>query len=133
MEVKSESDVAQSCLTLRDPMDCSLPGSSVHGIFQARVPEWGAITFSGKYAYVHTIPLSIKKKIVSTPFFVERYLEYKQRVSKYWFGDYLLMINIHLAFGSPAFSCLLCVALIIGEDWSELECSEFRTEARQVR
>ena len=42
-----ESEVAQSCLTLSDPMDCSLPGSSVHGIFQARVLEWGAIAFSG--------------------------------------------------------------------------------------
>ena len=40
------SSVAQSCLTLRDPVDCSLPGSSVHGIFQARVLEWGAIAFS---------------------------------------------------------------------------------------
>ena len=46
MKVKSESEVAQSCPTLHDPMDCSLPGSSVHGIFQARVLEWGAITFS---------------------------------------------------------------------------------------
>ena len=45
-KVKSESEVAQSCLTLIDPMDCSLPGSSVHGIFQARVLEWGAIAFS---------------------------------------------------------------------------------------
>ena len=45
-KVKSESEVAQSCLTLSDPMDCSLPGSSVHGIFQARVLEWGAIAFS---------------------------------------------------------------------------------------
>ena len=44
MKVKSE--VTQLCLTLRDPMDCSLPGSSIHGIFQARVPEWGAIAFS---------------------------------------------------------------------------------------
>jgi len=43
VKVKSESEVAQSCLTLSDPMDCSLPGSSVHGIFQARVLEWGAI------------------------------------------------------------------------------------------
>ena len=43
MKVKSESEVAQSCLTLSDPMDCSLPGSSVHGIFQAIVLEWGAI------------------------------------------------------------------------------------------
>ena len=46
MKVKSESEVAPSCPTLRDPMDCSLPGSSVHGIFQARVLEWGAIAFS---------------------------------------------------------------------------------------
>ena len=49
-KVKSESEVAQSCLTLSDPMDCSLPGSSVHGIFKARVLEWGAIAFSeGQY------------------------------------------------------------------------------------
>ena len=46
MKVKSESEVSQSCLTLSDPMDCSLPGSSIHGIFQARVLEWGAIAFS---------------------------------------------------------------------------------------
>ena len=46
VKVKSESEVAQSCLTRSDPMDCSLPGSSVHGIFQARVLEWGAIAFS---------------------------------------------------------------------------------------
>ena len=46
MKVKSESEVAQSCPTLQDPMDCSLPGSSVHGIFQAGGLEWGAIAFS---------------------------------------------------------------------------------------
>ena len=46
IEVKSESEVTQSCPTLSDPRDCSLPGSSVHGIFQARVLEWGAIAFS---------------------------------------------------------------------------------------
>ena len=46
MKVKSESEVAQLCPTLRDPMDCSLPGSSVHGIFQARVLEWVAVAFS---------------------------------------------------------------------------------------
>ena len=46
MKVKSESEVAQLCPTLSDPMDCSLPGSSVHGIFQARVLEWGTIAFS---------------------------------------------------------------------------------------
>ena len=46
----SESEVAQSCPTLRDTMVCSLPGSSIHGIFQARVLEWGAIAFSNKEA-----------------------------------------------------------------------------------
>ena len=46
MKVKSESEVAQLCLTLSNPMDCSLPGSSIHGIFQARVLEWIAIAFS---------------------------------------------------------------------------------------
>ena len=46
MKEKSESEVAQSCPTLSDPMDCSLPGSSVHGIFQAGVLEWGAVAFS---------------------------------------------------------------------------------------
>ena len=48
MKVKSESEVAQLCPTLSDPMDFSLPGSSVHGILQARVLEWGAIAFSDK-------------------------------------------------------------------------------------
>ena len=47
MKVKSDSEVAQSCPTLSDPRDCSLPGSSIHGIFQARVLEWGTIAFSG--------------------------------------------------------------------------------------
>ena len=46
MKVKSESEVSQSCPTLSDPMDRSLPGSSIHGIFQARILEWGAIAFS---------------------------------------------------------------------------------------
>ena len=48
MKVKSESEVTQSCPTLSDPMDCSLPGFSVHRIFQARVLEWGAITFCNR-------------------------------------------------------------------------------------
>ena len=48
VKMKSESEVTQSCLTLCDPMDCSLPGSSVHEIFQAIIPEWGAIAFSNK-------------------------------------------------------------------------------------
>ena len=51
MKVKRESEVAQLCPTLSDSMDCSLPGSSVHGIFQARILEWGAIAFSGEYVH----------------------------------------------------------------------------------
>ena len=51
MKVKSESEVAQLCPTLSNPMNCSLPGSSIHGIFQARVLEWGAIAFSENLCY----------------------------------------------------------------------------------
>ena len=67
MKVKRESEVAQSCLTLRDPVDCSLPGSSVHGIFQARVLEWVAIAFS-THPYMitgKTITLTRKQNFVS--------------------------------------------------------------------
>ena len=63
MKVKSESEVTQSCPALCNPMDCSLPGSSIHGIFQARVLEWGAIAVSSpsteqwlkKLWYVYTM------------------------------------------------------------------------------
>ena len=62
MKVKSESEVAQSCPTLHDLMDCSLPGSSAHGIFQARVLEWGAIAFSdiGEPKYIKPILTEIQ-------------------------------------------------------------------------
>ena len=59
MKVKSESGVSQSCPTLSDPMDCSLPGSSIHGFFQARVLEWGAIAFSWIRSYLFPIPFPI--------------------------------------------------------------------------
>ena len=54
MKVESDSEAAQSCPTLSNLMDCSLPGSSVHGIFQARVLEWGAIAFSAPALQVET-------------------------------------------------------------------------------
>ena len=57
MKVKSESESLSVCPTLRDPMDCSLPGSSVHGIFQARVLEWDAIAFSNWL--VHSVIISL--------------------------------------------------------------------------
>ena len=60
MKVKNESEVAQSCPTLRDPMDCSLLGSSVHGIFQPRVLEWDAIAFS----HIHTTIYKINKDLL---------------------------------------------------------------------
>ena len=56
MKMKSETEVAQSCLTLSNPMDCSLLGSSIHGIFQARVLEWGAIAFSRALSTEKLIP-----------------------------------------------------------------------------
>jgi len=59
MKVKSDSEVSQSCPTLSDPMDCSPPGSSVHGIFLARVLEWGAIAFSGLLWSLLWSPLKI--------------------------------------------------------------------------
>ena len=62
MKVKSESEVTQSCPTLCDPMDCSLPGSSIHGIFQARVLEWGAIAFSLLYSSLHYLTTVTTKK-----------------------------------------------------------------------
>ena len=67
VKVKSESEVAQSCPTLSDPMDCSLPGSSIYGIFQARVVEQGAIAFSMLFDYAPAIlPLNIYPKEIKT-------------------------------------------------------------------
>ena len=64
MKVKSESEVPQSCPTLRDPMDCSLPGSSVHGTFQARVLEWGAIWALLKFTFPKTIKDVLSKYVM---------------------------------------------------------------------
>ena len=74
MKVKTESEVAQSCLTLSDPMDCSPPDFSVHGIFQARVLEWGAIAFSEIY---HTVLLII----TTMPWIISPWLIYIKFVS----------------------------------------------------
>ena len=68
MKVKSESEVAQLCPTLCDPMDCSPPGSSVHGIFQARVLEWGAIAFSGKQSLEPTFRAELMEALLAVLF-----------------------------------------------------------------
>ena len=71
MKVKIESEVAQLCPTLRDPMDCSQPGSSAHGIFQAKVLEWGAIAFSNldSILKIRDITLSTKVHLVKAMVF----------------------------------------------------------------
>ena len=72
MKVKSESEDAQSFPTLSDPMDFSLPGSSVHGIFQARVPEWGAIGFINALTFLR----SVKRYHLLELFFVKKIGEF---------------------------------------------------------
>ena len=77
MKVKSESEVAQSCPTLSDPMDCSLPGSSMHGIFQARVLEWGAIAFSVCFSskvIVNSLLFLVKETASYQLYFVKLYI-----------------------------------------------------------
>ena len=64
MKVKSEREVVQSCPTLSDPMDYSPPGSSVHGIFQARVLEWGAIAFSALLPNSDLIKITTKTNVL---------------------------------------------------------------------
>ena len=91
MKVKSESKVAQSCLTLSDPMDCSLPGSSMHGIFQARVLEWGAIALGGG-----------KKKCSMSSFWVLVFP-----------GYYKVTVRHHLLLRSPKVSLKHWALLII--------------------
>ena len=64
MKVKSQSEVAQSCPPLSDPMDCSLPGPSVHGIFHARVLEWGAIALKYNDIKLTHLPYTISQNYV---------------------------------------------------------------------
>ena len=70
MKVKSESEVTESCPTLSDPMDCSPPGSSIHGIFQARVLEWGAIAFSVDVVTLLQILIYVKGSIIEFILFI---------------------------------------------------------------
>ena len=91
MKVKSESEVTQSCLTLSDPMDCSPPGSSVHGIFQARVLEWGAIKSSLEYLK-HLFLLSFSCQVITNSFATPWTVTYQAPLSMgfprqdYWSG-----------------------------------------------
>jgi len=73
----------QSCPTLRDPMDCSPPGSSVHGILQARVLAWGAIDFSGRLYVIFQNPISFRKSLSNSP---------QSSASFKWFLKLLLLV-----------------------------------------
>ena len=91
MKVKRQSEVAQLCPTLRNPMDCSLPGSSVHGIFQARVLEWGAIAFSVRNAKSR---LLINIKILKSPRMTWKKKTFNDSEMKYIDQSIHLIFNI---------------------------------------
>ena len=88
MKMKSESEAAQSCPTLSNPMDCSLPGSYVHGIFQARVLEWGAIAFS-IYILLYIKQITNKDRKLYSQYFA---ISYRWKESK---KEFLYILNIH--------------------------------------
>ena len=81
LKVESESEVAQSCPTLSEPMDCSLPGSSIHGIFQARVLKWGAIARLSK--------ISLKNCIWQMIFYIDFF---------FWYQTFFLILELNFSF-----------------------------------
>ena len=99
-ESESDSEVAQSCLTLQDPMDCSLPGSSVHGIFQARVLEWGAIAFS---------PFLFGSRLISSP-----HLTWKPVLTS-WFVFHLEVRHLSLGSHSILYTLLVCCVCLVSQ------------------
>ena len=98
MKVKSESEVAQSCPTLSNPMDCSPPGSSIHGIFQARVLQWGAIAFSSFLPELAIIDFySLQPKLWLIDYLFHTF-------SKSYSSSHTQFIESHLFFFSRSFS-----------------------------
>ena len=98
MKVRSESEVAQSCPTLSDPMDCSLPGSSIHGIFQARVLEWGATAFSDTVCYAMLSHFS-RVRLLATPWTAAHQAPPSMGFSRqvYWSINFILNITLNLS------------------------------------
>ena len=118
-KVKSQSEVAQSCLTLSNPMDCSLPGSSIYGIFQARVLEWGAIAFSIQGLYVTSIPMKLYYSLNMTCMFpvLHLYLQHSFCLA--------CLPHLHLFTYSKYYrTSLMCKALCISRDYT-LCCLEY--------
>ena len=101
MKVKSESEVAQSCPPVSDPMDFSLPGSAVLGIFQARVLEWGAITFSGvpimSHIFLSTLKWPINKVDKNSPALIKLKSLWENRETSYlqcYFHNLKIMLSL---------------------------------------
>ena len=88
MKVKSESEVTQSCPTPSDPMDCSLPGSSIHGIFQTRVLEWVAIAFSIWHTNKLQLRMYPRVKLLTKNRLMSRFSSYCQTVSQSYLNLY---------------------------------------------
>ena len=120
---KSESEVLHSCSTLSNPMDCSLPGSSTHGIFQARVLEWAAIAFSGDYVYIlkttkfkkqknkiHNYTFNSNPTCLSSfcPFYVCKYLLKQWEAWSWLVSVYTLICSIILLV-FPIYSLSYCL------------------------
>ena len=97
MKVKTESGVAQSCQTLRDPMDCSLPGSSTHGIFQARVLEWVAIFFSNAWKWKVKVKSLSRVRLLETPCTADHQAPLPMGFSRqeYWSEVPLPSLDVH--------------------------------------
>ena len=121
MKVKSESEVAQSCLTLSDPMDCGLPGSTVHGIFQARVLEWGAIAWSSESQTPRTQGFSslwnsLGSADLSNPIFQSRKYDHAslkmQPLAHGCPGKQDCLVKPKSEQGFPANTCLPCASLV---------------------
>ena len=116
MKVKSESEVAQSCLTLCDPMDCSPPGSSIHEIFQARVLEWNAITFSSLKLISSQITAASSFLDLATQFLKTEERRLLTQRQSFWsqlqfrrqFPDYMVPHNLPHLFPVKIYEHLLC-------------------------
>ena len=102
MKVKSESEVAQLCPTLSDPMGCSLPGSSIHGILQARVPEWGAVAFSSP-----SLPISNSKMPASFLFRLPHY--------QTWTLWSAMLVNSYISLSSISLDQVPRLSMVGGE------------------
>ena len=121
MKVKSEREVAQSCPTLSDPMDCSLPGSSTHGIFQARVLEWGAIPFSIFEMISHNFcpVLFVRKTLLGAAHSQGNGLTKGCEYRRWYHWDYLSLLITDSEFGYV--ECEGCGVSKLGIFWMQMD------------